>query len=74
VDGLDDCFSDTRNNPFIGIDTQYRQTQFYKTHLNLIVSLYFCALLNYLTNRNLSLYHLVNDMCGKVVEEKEDAS
>lgn len=43
VEGLDRCFSNT-NNPFLGIDTRYRQIQFFKSQLGLVVSIFLSLL------------------------------
>ena len=38
VEGLDNCFSGTGSHLFSGLETQYQQMQYFKRHLNLIVS------------------------------------
>ena len=37
VEGLDNCFRETSNHPFAGLETQYQQMQYFKKQLNLIV-------------------------------------
>ena len=38
VEGLDNCFLGTGSHLFSGLETQYQQMQYFKRHLNLIVS------------------------------------
>lgn len=42
---LDSCYEDV--NPFIGLESEYKQTKFYKTHFNLVVSVIDSYDLNY---------------------------
>lgn len=79
VEGLERCFSDTSIQPFLGLETKYRQWQYLKEHLNLIVrkvhkhctcSVYRIYPLAY---RNLLQYYWDNDKCGRVVAPNANA-
>ena len=77
LDGLEECFKRCEN-PFLGLETQYQQIQYYRQNFNLIVRKLISVNIQYYEilyiYRNLLESHWETAISGKGVEPKEDVS
>ena len=43
IEEISTCDNESYRQPFIGLETQYKQLEFYRKHLNFVLSTIFCC-------------------------------